>query len=191
MDIEIQIPQAGCSNFQTEVRSIEVGIWIYNCRKLEVGFKLLDVAIWAPEDGSWNPITSRWNSECNIHDFETGSWSQNSGSVNLEVGFWDSTFHLSVIGIWSPISGSWMLDSSKLIWTGRLNSFSAQKRAKKREKTAVFKGGNLLEETPVETRGGPWGPVGARAPYYACFQSSRYSSPAHTRTVSNHSLYFL
>ena len=159
MDIEIQIPQAGCSNFQTEVRRIEVGLWIYNCRKLEVGLKLLEVGIRASEVGSWNPITRRRKSECNIYDLEIGSWSPNSGSVNLEVGFWDSNFHLSVIGIWIPISGSWALDSSKLVWAGHLNSFSAQKRAEKRGKTAVFKRGKLLEETPVETRGDPWGPA--------------------------------
>ena len=45
----------------------------------------------------------------------------------------------------------WKLD----VWASHLNTFSAQKRAKKREKTAVFKRGNLLEDTPVETRGDP------------------------------------
>ena len=75
--------------------------------------------------------------------------------MNLEVGFRESNIHLPVVGVWIPISGSWTLDSSKLVWTSHLNTFSAQKRAKKREKTAVSKGENLLEETPVETRGGP------------------------------------
>ena len=52
MDIAIRIPKAERSNFQTEVRRIEVGLWIYNCRKLEVGLKLLEVGIWASEVGS-------------------------------------------------------------------------------------------------------------------------------------------
>ena len=49
--------------------------------------------------------------------------------------------------------------------TSRLNTSPKQKRVKKREKTVVLEAENHLEETPVETRGGPWGPVGARAPY--------------------------
>ena len=73
----------------------------------------------------------------------------------MEVGFRESNFHLPVVEEWIPISGSWTLDSSKLVWASHLNTFSAQKRAKKREKTAVFKRENLLEETPVETRGDP------------------------------------
>ena len=43
MEIEIQIPQAGCSKLQTEVRRMVVGLWIPNYRKLKVGFKLVEV----------------------------------------------------------------------------------------------------------------------------------------------------
>ena len=93
------------------------------------------------------------------------SWNSNSNFQMLEVGFREPNIHLPVVGVWIPISGSWTLDSSKLVWTSRLNTFSAQKHAKKREKTAVSKRENLLEETPVETRGDPGGPVGTRAPY--------------------------
>ena len=39
--------------------------------------------------------------------------------------------------------------------TSRLDTFFARKRVKKREKTAVLEAESRLEETPVETRGGP------------------------------------
>ena len=84
------------------------------------------------------------------------SWNSNFNFQMLEVEFGISNFPLLGVESWSLISGSWKLDSIKLVWTNsHLNTFSALKRAKKCEKTAVFKGENLLEETPVETRGDP------------------------------------
>ena len=68
MDIEIQIPQAGCSNFQTEARRIEVGLWIYNCRKLEVGFgrPKLEVEIQLPGVGILNVTSTTWKLEVEL-----------------------------------------------------------------------------------------------------------------------------
>ena len=88
------------------------------------------------------------------------SWKSNSNFQMLEVEFGISNFPLLGVESWSLISGSWKLDSSELVWTNsHINTFSAQKRAENREKTAVFKRGNLPKETPVETREDPRGPA--------------------------------
>ena len=61
-------------------------------------------------------------------------------------------------GSWIRTSRSWkfeVLDTTKLVGATCLNTFPAQKRVEKREKTVVLEAGNRLEETPVETRGDP------------------------------------
>ena len=79
------------------------------------------------------------------------------GSRKLSSESWKLKSKLRKLSVecWIPTSGSLKLDAYKLVWASRLNTFSAQKRAEKREKTAVFNAGNHLEETPVETRGDP------------------------------------
>ena len=47
------------------------------------------------------------------------------------------------------------MDTTKLVGTTCLNTFPAQKRVEKRDKTVVLEAENRLEETPAETRGGP------------------------------------
>ena len=51
------------------------------------------------------------------------------------------------------------MGATKLVGATCLNTFPAQKRVKKREKTVVLESGNRLEETPVGTRGDPRGPA--------------------------------
>ena len=133
-------------------------------------FQFLTTKLWKLEVGNRNP---------NSKKSAVGSWIYNShlptsnfqmldvGSRNLSSESWKLKSKLRKLNVecWIPTSGSLKLDSRELVWTSRLNTFSAQNHAEKREKTAVFKRGNLLEETPVGTRGDPRGPVGARAAY--------------------------
>ena len=72
-------------------------------------------------------------------------WKSTSNFQMLHVEFGISNIPLLGVESWTLISGSRTLDSSELVWTSsHINTFSAQKTAEKCEKTAVFKGENLL-----------------------------------------------
>ena len=95
------------------------------CNLCKVGnfFRKSDVALQLPDVGSRKM-------ECNFQKMDVGSWKSNAPIQPPRC--WEVENELPEFGSWiSNIhsSGSWKLDSRKLVWTSRLNTFPTQKSA--------------------------------------------------------------